>query len=395
MRIFNSFFAIVFMFSNCFTLSMLAQDLKKTSNKSIIQPVTEIKISVENTTAFLRKDETVEIDWTQIKEKIKNIEPNQFIIINANSKKQITYQVMRDEKENPISLIFQVNIKPNEQANFEIKIGTPNYFNSKTFGRFVPERNDDFAWENDRIAHRMYGPALESETISNGVDVWVKSTRELILNKWYKLNDYDIDHGEGLDCYKVGPSLGAGGIAPYINGKFYKPQHNFISSKVIANGPIRTVFMLKYAPWNVEDREVSETKTISIDAGSNLTRYESVYEAKTNDTLQVAVGINKRKQQGKVLMDEIDGLISYLEPENNPNGTMGIGVIMTDTKHVSMTMSNGHYLAISQNVPGQKFIYYAGAYWDKSEDFKDFEEWSKYLNIFKAKLNTPLKIVFL
>ena len=24
-----------------------------------------------------------------------------------------------------------------------------------THGRFVPERKDDYAWENDRIAHRI------------------------------------------------------------------------------------------------------------------------------------------------------------------------------------------------------------------------------------------------
>ena len=43
---------------------------------------------------------------------------------------------------------------------------------AKVFGRHVPERKDDFAWENDRIAFRMYGPALEADgEISSGIDV--------------------------------------------------------------------------------------------------------------------------------------------------------------------------------------------------------------------------------
>ena len=77
----------------------------------------------------------------------------------------------------------------------------------KTFCRFVPERMDDFAWESDRIAHRMYGPALITGegTISSGVDVWVKSTRNMIINKWYKSGEYHADHGEGLDGYSVRP----------------------------------------------------------------------------------------------------------------------------------------------------------------------------------------------
>ena len=29
-----------------------------------------------------------------------------------------------------------------------------------TYARFVPEREDDFAWENDLVAFRAYGPAM-------------------------------------------------------------------------------------------------------------------------------------------------------------------------------------------------------------------------------------------
>jgi len=32
----------------------------------------------------------------------------------------------------------------------------------RAYGRFVRERFDDFRWENDRIAHRMYAKALET-----------------------------------------------------------------------------------------------------------------------------------------------------------------------------------------------------------------------------------------
>ena len=32
----------------------------------------------------------------------------------------------------------------------------------KAFGRFVRERFDDFTWENDKVAHRTYGKALET-----------------------------------------------------------------------------------------------------------------------------------------------------------------------------------------------------------------------------------------
>ena len=38
-----------------------------------------------------------------------------------------------------------------------------------TFARFVPERSDDFARENDKVAFRAYGPALHDSKEKSGV----------------------------------------------------------------------------------------------------------------------------------------------------------------------------------------------------------------------------------
>ena len=55
----------------------------------------------------------------------------------------------------------------------------------KVYGRFVPERKDDFAWENEYAAFRMYGPALRPENPSNGVDLWLKASPELVVDRFY------------------------------------------------------------------------------------------------------------------------------------------------------------------------------------------------------------------
>ena len=87
----------------------------------------------------------------------------------------------------------------------------------KVFGRYVPERKDDFAWENEYAAFRMYGPALKPENPSNGVDLWLKASPELIVDSFYYREHvlgkpYHINYGKGLDCYKVGHTCGAGGL---------------------------------------------------------------------------------------------------------------------------------------------------------------------------------------
>lgn len=87
------------------------------------------------------------------------------------------------------------------------------------------------------------GPALEVEKPGSGVDVWVKSTRELIINKWYKLGDYHVDYGEWFDGYKVGESRGCGGLVVWENGKLV-PSKNFKKWQVLANGPVRAGFRL-------------------------------------------------------------------------------------------------------------------------------------------------------
>ena len=119
---------------------------------------------------------------------------------------------------------------------YKITPGTPEAFKTIACGKQYPERVDDIAWENDRIAFRTYGPALQATgEKAYGCDIWVKCVSEPIVDMRYKTEldpetrakiaelrktdpkaaqqlsesvSYHIDHGNGLDYYKVGPTLG-------------------------------------------------------------------------------------------------------------------------------------------------------------------------------------------
>ena len=68
-----------------------------------------------------------------------------------------------DAYRKPDIVIFQADFAPNETKTFTATIGEKQLYTKdqyKAFGRFNRERFDDFAWENDRIAHRTYGKAL-------------------------------------------------------------------------------------------------------------------------------------------------------------------------------------------------------------------------------------------
>src|SRR3982750_2054316 len=62
-------------------------------------------------------------------------------------------------------LVFSYNFKAGEKrAAFTLEnLPAPTPPEAPcVYARFVPERLDDMAWENDRIAHRAYGAALDT-----------------------------------------------------------------------------------------------------------------------------------------------------------------------------------------------------------------------------------------
>src|SRR6201996_2757191 len=139
--------------------------------------------------------------------------------------------------------------------------------------RFIARNRDDIAWENDRIAFRIYGPALERrEPTGSGIDVWAKSVRYPVIDKWYAGGDYDNDHGEGLDFYGVGHSRGCGGLGVW-DGQTLSTSGHWASYRIKKTDGHKAVFKLDYLPWQLPGgRPVGEHRTITLVKGTNLNR---------------------------------------------------------------------------------------------------------------------------
>ena len=135
----------------------------------------------------------------------------------------------------------------------------PKQATPKVMARAVPERADDFVFENNLIAGRFYGKALEGNPTSPGIDIWVKLPGALVADEWYKnavegddANYYHRDHG-GKDCYKVAVSLGGGASAPLIDGTLRYPTTNYRSCEVLVQTPDSVTFVLHYPAWDVAE----------------------------------------------------------------------------------------------------------------------------------------------
>jgi hypothetical protein len=288
-------------------------------------------------------------------------------------------------------LLVQVDVKAKSTLSFLIQKGKPEPVVAKTYARFVPERKDDFAWENDKIAFRTYGKAIEkTKEDAYGFDVWVKRTDKLVINERYKLGNYHKDNGNGMDYYHVGYSLGAGNMAPYVNDTI-RYSANYRQWKILDNGPIRTSFQLTYDTWDAGGVKVKATKTISLDAGSQLNRIENVYSFADKKSLPVVVGVIKRPKGGVLSLNEQQGVMGYWEPTFGEDGTTGVGAILL-TPISNMLVGGAQMLAKTEVKNNEPIVYYTGASWDKAGKITNSKQWFQYLESFHQQLMEPLVI---
>ncbi|MEO5716763.1 MAG: DUF4861 family protein, partial [Luteolibacter sp.] len=243
-----------------------------------------VTITAVNGLALARSSQTLEIkaaDLAALGAKDLNM-----IHIADSAGKEVLCQAVDndgDELRKFDSVIFQADFAPNETKTFTATAGGKQVYSKeqyKAFGRFVRERFDDFAWENDRIAHRTYGKALETwkgePLTSSTIDIWSKRTPKMVVNDWYLADDYHADHGDGADFYSAGVSRGCGGSGLWAGDKLWVSK-NFVKSTVLANGPIRVTFELEYEPYQVGNNSVRETKRITLDAGQNFDHFQCTY----------------------------------------------------------------------------------------------------------------------
>lgn len=360
----------------------------------ISAPAYSVKITVKNRADIARTLETVTIEWADIVRKIPQATPENIRITDQGGK-QLPSQVIYNGQPQPQSLIFQVTLPAKGIAEYNLTTGPREKYDVQAFGRFVPERMDDFAWENDRTAHRMYGPALQATgEISNGIDIWLKRTDRLVIDRWYaKGNDYHTDHGEGLDCYKVGRTLGAGAMAPYVGGRLWLAG-NFTSYEVLDNGPVRISFRLEYAPFDVDGKTIKESRAISLDANTSFNRITETYTGDFKE-LPVAAGIVLRKPTaGDALYhNQKEGVLYYWEPVNIQNGDNGnTAVALLFNRPPARTgIEQGHLMATCSVTNATPFTYYMGAGWSKG-GFENQAAWNNYVQNESRKLKSPLTV---
>jgi hypothetical protein len=257
----------------------------------------------------------------------------------------------------------------------------------QTFCRFVPERKDDFAWENDKIAFRAYGPALREGAEDSGIDCWLKRVEYPIINKWYKEaqegKSYHVDHGEGNDPYHVGSSRGCGGLGLWLNEQLITSD-TFLEWEIIQCEPEKSVFVLSYE-YKVGEDVYAEQKQISIELGERLFDVVATFtkNGEPASDLPIAVGITTHEGKATASSDISQGWMVCWETIEGFG--LGTGVVMDPaaiTKYKlidSQEKDQGHALLITKTDAAGQVKYRAGYGWEKAGEITTPEAWNEYL----------------
>lgn len=394
---------------------------------TVMNAADQVIITVSNPIPSARM-EMVEVDVTVLQKKLQT--GKDFVVTDAGGR-EIPSQVTHDQK-----LIFQVGVAGKGKSLYYVQKGTPQKYEVKAKGRLFTERQDEFGWENDCVAYRVYGHGG-----AVGYDFFNKSTPELMLDYWYASEQnqemrsvsqqlrergfsdladqvynafcYHIDHGKGMDCYTVGPTLGGGANALLnADGSLFMPQC-YKTFEILDQGPLRFTVCFTYPEQEFNGEKVTETRTIFLDAGSQFNRVTIAYQGLTKPVKMAAGTVIHQSNPSAYVLSQENGYMGY-EDLGDPSvyhvkyrdelakqmGKIYIGLLFPDT-HISTTyqqrengIATGHILGISTYQPNTTYTYYFGSGWDKNPNtgFHSLTDWEAHLNHAAMSVRNPLKL---
>ncbi len=119
-------------------------------------------------------------------------------------------------------------------------------------------------WENDKIGFRNYFDCR------NVKDLFGKRMPEMIIDKIQtpELGDYHKLASWGMDVLHCGSSLGSGGIALMKDDSLFRLGSTEVYEyQKIVEGPVRSVFELRYDGWDVDGEMLAAVERISVYPG--------------------------------------------------------------------------------------------------------------------------------
>ena len=312
---------------------------------------------------------------------------------------RLDYQLTYDNK-----LVFKAIVGANSTAGYYFMAGSPATADTICYGRIFPERKDDLAWENDRSAYRAYGPALQAAgERAYGYDIWTKSVSYPVLEKRFHDDivnkiSFHVDHGDGMDVYAVGPTLGGGTSAILAENDNIIYPYCWESAEVLDNGPLRFTARLTYPSTVIDGDTIIEQRLITLDAGSWLNKTVITYKnLKESHRPIVGIVVHEANLHGFTLDNNSVTYCDLTQQPGHDNGEIYIALFspeLSESKYLPLNTEVGDavgHIILMGNPGQQQFTYYWGSGWSKG-GVRNFDAWNRYIAEFAKDIKYPLII---
>jgi len=340
---------------------------------------------------------------------------------------EIPYQIIKSGDVNKIEFVTDLNpnevkvfhlkeIKPDQIKSFtprtyaELSVKTGNVYIDKRF------RGDKFvkvthlkvpAIHTDHDALFKYeGPGWESEKVGyrfyldwrNATDIFGKNKNQLILDQVgthdtvAKDDSYHSMQDWGMDIFKVGNSLGIGSIGMWANDKVNMvSKTDSIICSIPYTGPIEAKIITDYYGWQVGNKKYDLSSSLSIAAGSRLTKCEINI---SNTAENIVTGLAKYDKTELIKSNNKNGW-NYLALYGNQTlvsdkDKLGIVVFYNSDQLIELSEDELSFI-VKLKPDNGKITYYFAAAWEQEENgIKNIDEFKKYLEETVLYLNNPV-----
>jgi hypothetical protein len=382
-------------------------------------------IAVTNATNIERTDELIVWQRSKIGSQPGAIPVGKFVTVTSAGQPMVVQYDDMDGDGNWDELAFLYSFKPNEKTVFSLSIAdAPAAIKAvvkaqvrhrkkngdDSFGPVIlkdtmppgnkptdfskqplpPYLTEGPAWENDKLAFRLYFDTR------NGKDVFGKLIPGMVMDTVganHNNSYHELSHW-GMDVLHVGKSLGAGSIA--IKTKDEKGKDTLLrlggnnikrqTYEVVANGPVRAVFRIKY-DWEINGKPVHVIDETSIWGGQYF--YETkltIDGAPKNSKLVVGFADFYNNEKGQLDTEGVTVCYSYgRQSEHKDN--LGLAVVVSaplfySFDRITDTLSDvqNSYVVLLNYSAEKPVVYRFYAGWEKSDKkFIDKKSFIKFL----------------
>ncbi|MGY3791676.1 DUF4861 domain-containing protein [Aquimarina sp. 433] len=383
-------------------------------------------LNFTNTADIDRIDESIVISKDRIVTVLDSIPTNNVPVMKDSTGKVVPFQL--DDLENDgiwdeMSLVL--DFKPNQTIKLELTTiaseSIPS-FKPKTNIRFGIGTNKSNVKEvlaqkrkgdprsNDSIFYQMEGPAWENDKVGfrfyfdprNGIDIFGKTTSAPVLDNvglgdgnYHELADW------GMDILKVGQSLGAGALAIKYKDSLYRITGvDHTKFEVITEGPIRSIFEMKYQNSKIGDQHIDVIHRITIWKGQ-WGYVSNVFLKGLTDQMKLVSGIVNLKpnEMNTKVYNKYNVLETFGKQSENKD-LLGMAILVSKADFITQEkvddgetdIVNTYYIVMKASDQKPTTFYFLSGWEASDTQFKNHEGFEKMILETSHKLSNPIVI---